>query len=300
MISKTDSHLKITLSLATKLVAQQFPKMAHLEVKPVEPNGIDNRTFHLGKEMLIRLPSAEDYALQVPKEQKWLKTLAPHLSLSIPEPLEMGQPSKHYPWNWSIYRWIEGESINKLSINDLNLQVIAFQLAQFLNELHRIDVRGGPSPGLHNYWRGGHISIYDAEVKLAIMELQGLVDTQAITSVWEKAISSKWNKNPVWIHGDFAIGNILVKDRYITAVIDFGCMGIGDPACDLVIAWNFLKNESRRIFKSHLCLDQDTWTRARGWALWKALITIGLLKDKTSPEVMKQRKIIDEILTSEC
>ncbi|OAM01709.1 aminoglycoside phosphotransferase family protein [Wolbachia endosymbiont of Dactylopius coccus] len=295
MASKIDS--RSWLLLVTELVAQQFPKWAHLEIKPVELSGIDNRTFRLGEEMLIRLPSAEDYALQVLKEQKWLEVLAPHLSFSIPKPLAMGQPSKHYPWNWSIYKWIEGESINALSIDDLDLQIIASQLAQFLNELHKIDVKGGPSPGLHNFWRGDHVSVYDTEVRSSIKELQGFIDARTIMSFWEKAISSRWSKNPVWIHGDFASGNILVKDACVAAIIDFGCMAVGDPACDLVIAWTLLDSESRRIFKSHLCLDPDTWARASGWALWKALITITLLnKDKTIPEVVKQKEIIDEIL----
>lgn len=286
----------IWLLLVTELVAQQFPKWGHLQIKPVELSGIDNRTFRLGEKMLIRLPSAEDYALQVLKEQKWLEVLAPHLSFSIPKPLAMGQPSKHYPWNWSIYKWIEGESINAFSIDDLNLQIVASQLAQFLNELHKIDVKGGPSPGLHNFWRGDHVSVYDTEVRSAVKELQGFIDARTIISSWEKAISSKWNKNPVWIHGDFASGNILIKDGCVAAVIDFGCMGIGDPACDLVIAWTLLNNESRRIFKLHLCLDPDTWARASGWALWKALITIARLEDRTDPEVMKQLKIVNEIL----
>lgn len=209
----------------------------------------------------------------------------------------MGQPSKHYPWNWSIYKWIEGESINALSIDDLDLQIIASQLAQFLNELHKIDVKGGPSPGLHNLRRGDHVSVYDTEVRSSIKELQGFIDARTIMSFWEKAISSRWSKNPVWIHGDFASGNILVKDACVAAIIDFGCMAVGDPACDLVIAWTLLDSESRRTFKSHLCLDPDTWARASGWALWKALITITLLnKDKTIPEVVKQKEIIDEIL----
>ena len=287
---------KITLSLVIDLVAEQFTEWAHLPIKAVELSGHDNRTFRLGDEMLIRLPSAEEYAAQVQKEQKWLPILAPHLSFRIPEPLAMGQPSKNYPWNWSVYRWIEGESANTLFIDDQYLQIIASQLAQFLNELHRIDVEGGPPAGSHNFYRGDHPSVYDAETRAAIVELQGFINADAVTSVWERAISSKWSKNPVWIHGDLSSENILVQDGRLVAVIDFGCMGIGDPACDLVIAWTFLKNESRKIFRSDLCLDSDTWARARGWALWKALITIASLKGKTCSEAMKQQKIINEIL----
>jgi aminoglycoside phosphotransferase (APT) family kinase protein len=145
-------------------------------------------------------------------------------------------------------------------------------------------------------WCGDHVAVYDIETKSAIAQLQDFIDARTVTLIWEKAMSSKWNQDPVWIHGDFTSGNILIKDEQVAAIIDFGCMGIGDPACDLVIAWTFFKNESRKIFKSNLCFDQDTWTRAQGWALWKALVTITSLKDKTCRKAIEQHEIINEIL----
>ncbi|OIO58847.1 MAG: acetyltransferase [Verrucomicrobia bacterium CG_4_10_14_3_um_filter_43_23] len=293
------SEIKITLSLVTELIAEQFPQWAHLPIRPVASGGIDNITFRLGEGMLIRIPSAEGYVAQVQKEQKWLPVLAPHLSLHIPEPLAMGQPSKHYPWNWSIYRWIEGASANMLCVDNLHLERLALDLAQFLNELHTIDLTDGPSPGAHNYYRGAHPSVYDTETRSAIKELQGIIDSCAATAVWEKAINSTWDKKPVWIQGDFSSGNILIKEGRLIAVIDFGCMGVGDPACDLVIAWTLLKGASRQIFKSHVQLDSDTWTRARGWALWKALITLVSLKGKADPEATRQKQIIHDIVAED-
>jgi len=290
---------KITLSLATELIAEQFPQWAHLPIKPVEVSGHDNRTFRLGKEMPIRLPSAEEYAPKVQKEQKWLPILAPYLSISIPQPLAMGQPSKNYPWHWSIYRWIEGKSANILSIDSVPLQPLAPALAQFLNKLHKIDTHGGPLAGPHNFYQGGSLSVYDAETRSAIVQLQGLIDTNAVTSVWEKALCSTWDKDPVWVHGDLSAGNILVKDGQLAAVIDFGGMGIGDPACDLVIAWTLLTQKSRKTFREHLSLDPNTWARARGWALWKALITIVPLKDKSCLEAVRNQRIINEILSED-
>jgi aminoglycoside phosphotransferase (APT) family kinase protein len=149
----------------------------------------------------------------------------------------IGQPSINYPWNWAVYQWIEGENARPFLIDDL--QLFALNLAQFLKELHTIDTTGGPLAGAHNFYRGGSPLVYDAETRSAISQLGGLFDMNAVTAVWERAISSKWTNNPVWIHGDFSAGNILIRNGRLVAVIDFGCMGIGDPACDLAIAWKY-------------------------------------------------------------
>ena len=295
-LTQPPDKLDIPLSLVKKLIEEQFPQWAHLPIKTIESGGWDNKTFRLGEEMSIRLPSAAEYGLQVQKEHKWLPLLAPHVSFPIPTPLALGQPSKNYPLNWSIYRWIEGKSANALPIDGLDLPQIALQLAQFLNELHKLDVTDAPLPGLHNYYRGAHPSVYDEGTRIAITQLQSVIDVSVATAVWEKAINSTWSKNPLWVRGDFSSGNILVKENRLTAVIDFGCMGIGDPACDLVIAWTFLAGESRKLFKLHMALDEETWVRARGWALWKAMITLADLDDKTCAEALKQKQVIEEII----
>lgn len=130
------------------------------------------------------------------------------------------------------------------------------------------------------------------------MQLKDFINIDAATRVWEQAIHRPaWSKNPVWVHGDFSASNILVKNDHLTAVIDFGCMAVGDPACDLVIAWTFLTKESRKIFKSHLTgMDSHTWARARGWCLWKVLITLAAYDDKTCPKAVKMLHIISKIL----
>ncbi len=286
----------ITEDLVQKLIAEQFPEYAHLSIKPVEFSGHDNRTFHLGDKMLVRMPSAEKYAAKVAKEQKWLPILALYLSLPIPTPLHLGAPSQNYPWNWSIYNWIEGDSANALAINDLELQSIALDLAKFLNELQKIDTNGAPVPGAHNFYRGASPKVYDEEARTAIKDLSGLIDTNMATAIWEKAISSKWEKDPVWIHGDLATGNILIKNKKLSAVIDFSGICVGDPACDLVIAWNSFTTMARQIFKDNMSLDVDTWNRARGWALWKAMITLVETEDKASLEAIKQLQIIQRLI----
>lgn len=294
--TKISDEPDITSSLVTDLVAEQFPQWAHLPIKPVKLSGWDNRTFHLGEDMSVRLPSAERYAAKVHIEQEWLPKLASCLPYPIPEPLAMGQPSQHYPWHWSIYRWIEGENADTLNADEL--EQFAIDSAKFLNELYRVDTTGGPLAGAHNFYRGASPSVYDDETKAAISQLKDVINADAAAKVWEKAVSSEWGYDPVWIHGDFSVGNILVKEGRLAAVIDFGGIGVGDPACDLVIAWTFLSEESRKIFKAHINLDSDTWERARGWCLWKALITLAPLKDKDSDEAIRQQRIIDSLLNN--
>lgn len=286
----------ITTSLATKLIAAQFPQFSHLEIKPVDIDGHDNRTFRLGDAMLIRMPSMAPYALKVLKEQEWLPKLQQHLSVPIPKPLALGQPSNDYPWAWSIYAWLEGKSANALTFVDQELEPIALGLVQFLKELHQIEPSDSLLPGLHNYWRGDHVSVYDKQAREQISRLQGVIDSKAAFALWERAIRSRWHQLPVWIHGDLASGNIVVKDGRLAAVIDFGGMGVGDPACDLVIAWTFFKKQSREIFKQEIGLDADTWDRARGWALWKATYELCTLEHSINPDPEQHKRIVSEIL----
>ena len=148
-----DTNIKINVELVRRLVAAQAPQWAHLPVRSVEFDGWDNRTFRLGDEMSVRLPSAERYILQVEKEQHWLPKLSPLLPLLIPVPLKIGVPGDGYPWHWSVYRWLEGEIASVGQID--NLDQFAKTLAQFLLRLQQIDTTGGPLPGPHNFFRGG-------------------------------------------------------------------------------------------------------------------------------------------------
>jgi aminoglycoside phosphotransferase (APT) family kinase protein len=199
----------IDVSLARRLVATQFPQWAGLPIKPVEFDGWDNRTFRLGAHMTVRLPSAAAYALQVEKEHRWLPKLAPLLPLPIPVPLAKGAPAAGYPWHWSVYRWLDGEPATIEPIADLCQ--FATALAQFLRALQRIDSAGGPPPGRHNFFRGGPLTVYDAQTRQAIAALDGRIDTEAASAMWEAALQATWHGTPVWLHGDVAAGNLLVE-----------------------------------------------------------------------------------------
>lgn len=267
------NHESLTIDphLVHQLLISQFPQWANLPIKPIIPGGWDNRTFRLGEEMLVRMPSAVHYTGQVEKEQYWLPKLAPLLPLRIPEPLAIGKPGEGYPWKWSIYRWIDGETASAIA-DRLDLNDFAIRLAQFLKALHRIDLVGGPPPGPHNFYRGGTLKTYDTETRQGIAALKDRLDTKAATEIWETALKTTWPHAPVWIHGDISAGNLITLQGRLHAVIDFGQLGIGDPACDLSIAWTLFSGKNRTLFQETLPLDAATWARGRAWTLWKALI----------------------------
>ena len=264
--------VSITPQLVRSLIEQQFPQWARLPIVPVEPGGWDNRTFRLGDALAVRLPSAECYAEQIKKERQWLPWFAPQVPLAVPTPLELGNPGAGYPWHWSIHRWIEGEPVSSTSSTDLG--TLARDLANFLAKLQSVDATNGPAPGAHNFHRGGALAVYDEQTRRAIAALTREIDASRATQVWDEALSSSWDRTPVWMHGDVAAGNLLLRNGRLHAVIDFGCCAVGDPACDLVAFWTIFDASSADVFKEALQLDRATWQRARGWAIWKALITL--------------------------
>lgn len=286
---------QIDAQLVHQLISEQFPQWKDLPISPVFTSGWDNRTFHLGLEMLVRIPSRAEYAEKVAIEQKWLPILAPHLPLPIPEPIALGQPSHSYAWNWSIYRWIKGESASTAPISDLNQ--FARDLAHFLSDLHRIKIKDGPLPGPHNFYRGGALKTYDSETRRALSSLKSKIDVDQAKTVWEEAIVTSWQKPPVWVHGDISAGNLLVRNGKLAAVIDFGGLAIGDPACDLAIAWTLFHGESRKIFEETLQLDLATWARGRAWTLWKALIVAAGFCNPSNKESKECWRVIDDLLT---
>jgi len=294
MANPNSAELVIDASLVRRLIATQFPRWSDLEVRPIEPGGWDNRSFRLGEQMTVRLPSAEHYVLQVEKEHRWLPRLAPQLPLPIPVPLAKGTPGEGFPWPWSVYRWLQGETLVVERVADLGQ--VAKDLTRFLRALRQADAADGPLPGDHNFHRGGPPGFYDEQTRQALTLLEGQVDTTAAREVWEAALAAPFEGAPVWFHGDIAWGNLLVAQGRLSAVIDFGTSGVGDPACDLAIAWTFFHGESREVFRDDMALDRGGWARGRGWTLWKALIVLAGMTGAPASEKAKQRAVIEDVL----
>jgi aminoglycoside phosphotransferase (APT) family kinase protein len=288
-------EVDIDISLVCSLLAAQFPQWADLSLDPVHSTGTDNAIFRLGDDMSVRLPRIQNATLQVDKEHLWLPRLAPHLPLAIPVPLAKGTPGEGYPWHWSVYRWLEGETATIERIADPGQA--ARDLAQFVAALQRIDPAGGPPPGAHNSFRGVPLSTRDADTRAAIASLDSMLDTGVVTAAWDATLQAPaWHGPPVWIHGDLSPLNLLVERGRLSAVIDFGCLGVGDPACDLQVAWNLFSAQTRDAFRAALPVDDATWARGRGWALSVGLIALPYYQSTNPVLAGIARRAIDEVL----
>lgn len=253
-------------ALVRRLLAGQLPRWADLPIERVASSGTDNAIYRLGADMAVRLPRIHWATGQIEKDQRWLPQLASHLPLAIHAPLAVGEPAEGYPWRWAVYPWLDGENPDPGRLHDLN--TAAADLARFIRALQQIDVSGGPPAGKHNFNRGVPLAERDQGVRTAIAALDDTVDTASVTAAWEAALRAPvWDGPPVWLHGDLTAGNLLARGGRLSAVIDFGCLGVGDPAADLIPAWNLFSGESRARFRQEMAVDDATWARGRGCAL---------------------------------
>ena len=291
-----DDEIDTSVSLVVRLLHAQFPRWANLSIEPARSAGTGNALYRLGDDMVVRLPRIPSAVDQVDKEQKWLPILAPRLPLSVPIPLGSGKPNEDYPWHWSVYRWLEGRDATIEPI--VNPLQAATDLAQFIAALQQIKDIDGPPPGQHNFYRGVPLATRDQETRAAIADLHDVLDPNEVTRMWESAIETPvWTDPPVWLHGDLHAGNLLVRKGRLSGVIDFGGLGVGDPACDVMAAWVFLSTENRGAFRAALQVDDATWTRARGWALSFGLIALPYYQTTNPVLASIARRAIDEALT---
>lgn len=283
-------ELDIDASLVRRLVASQFPQWADLDVEPVDSSGTDNAIYRLGDDLAVRLPRRYSPTAQVERDMRWLPTLAPLLPVPIPVPLAKGEPGEGYPMPWSVVRWLEGEHPVPGRLTDPSL--LAKDLAEFVAAFRSIDLPDGPPA-----YRGGPLAEQDAATRRAIEQLEGVIDTDAVTAAWEEALRAPdWDGPPVWVHADLMPGNLLVSGGRLRAVIDFGTTGVGDPACDVIVAWKVLPAGVREEFRTALQLDDATWARARGKALSIALIALPYYQDTNPVMANGARHTINEVL----
>ncbi|WP_344357873.1 aminoglycoside phosphotransferase family protein [Streptomyces gobitricini] len=287
----------IDVDLVQRLVGGQFPRWAGLGVERFPSGGTVNDVYRLGDDMLVRLPLTEDGAADVVMERTWLPRLARQVPVAIPEVLGAGEPGEGYPWPWSVYRWLEGENPEAGAVADP--VGLAEDLAGFVAAMSSIDLPGAPAA-----YRGGPLESLDAATRTAIEKLRGIpeesVDCDAALAVWEAASAAPaWDAPPVWLHADLMPGNLLVDRGRLASVIDFGCMGVGDPACDLFPAWNLLPAGAREVFRERLGVDDATWIRGRARTLSQALVALPYHRTGNPAMAANARHVIRAVLGPE-
>ena len=288
-------QLDIDEPLVRRLLAGQFPHWADLSIVRVKSAGTENAIYRLGDDLAIRLPYRFVNTTQVDKDHRWLPFLSPQLPLPIPVPVAKGAPAEGYPSQWSVCRWLPGENATLDCLTDLSQA--AKDLAKFIHALQQIGSVDGPVPGEHNFFRGIPLADRDGYTRAAIAESAGLVDSDAVTAAWERDLQAPvWRGPAVWIHGDLASGNLLALSGRISGVIDWGGLAVGDPATELLPAWNLFQRESRGAFRAAIDVDDATWARGRGLALSVALVALPYYLE-TNPVIAHwARYMIDEVL----
>jgi aminoglycoside phosphotransferase (APT) family kinase protein len=285
-----DDEVEIDDELVRKLVATQFPHLRELAVRAVQSKGTVNAIYRLGDDMCVRLPRHQRWADDLGKELRWLGRLGSQLPLAVPEPVGGGDPGSGYPFGWAVYRWLEGDTYRRDLVDDE--RQAAFDLANFVSALRRIDVSGAP--------RSGRLPLHQLDdlTRAAIGSLDDRLNADLVTDAWERSLHvPAWNGSAIWRHCDLLPANLLVKGGRLHAIIDFGGVGIGDPAADVIAAWTLFGVTGRASFRDALDVDEDTWIRARGYALHQALLIIPYYCETNPAFAATAMDTVAEVLT---
>jgi len=284
-----DGEIDIDTELVRRLVAAQRPDLSRLEIRAVRSTGTVNAIFRVGEHLCARLPRVRQWASDLEREWHWLPRLAPRLPLQVPEPVSRGRPTEEYPYPWAIYTWIDGQPYADDLIDDERLA--AADLAQFVLELRRSHPVDGAPPGGRRPLRE-----LDDDTRAAIGSARDVIDVDAATTAWQRALAAPvWTGTPVWIHGDLLRPNLLVRGGQLRAVIDFGSIGVGDPAADVIAAWSVFGHAGRDVFRTALDDDEGTWERARGFALHQAAVIIPYYRESNPGFVAMALRTLEEI-----
>lgn len=288
----------VDLALVRRLVDEQRPQWSSLPLVELPASGTDHRLFRLGDELLVRMPRIDWAIGQSEVEARWLPVLAPHLPVAVPERVAVGEPAHSYPWQWSVCRWIPGRAPDRWSAADR--AAIAEPLGRFCSALRAIDASGGPVAGVATS-RGSLHGERDELTRSSIAAVADELDAVALTAAWEAALAvPAYDGPPVWMHADLLAGNLLVDEvggaTDLVAVIDWGPMGVGDPAPDAATGWAFFDAATRDAFRAAAGFDDATWARGRGWALSTAVIALPYYSGTSPAIAANARATLAEVL----
>lgn len=288
------NEITASLPVVQQLIDNQFPDWRHLPIRKITSNGTDNTLLRLEGNLCIRLPRRPEAVEKIAKEYTWLPKF-PSLPFAIPRPVALGKPDDAFPYNWAVFEWIEGKNpdLQMLRYPDQ----FACQLGAFLREFQKTDITGGPVAGAHNNFRGAPLDQRDAGTRQAVSNLSAVYNPKILTQFWNRVLETPAYSGPgVWLHGDIHSGIMLTKGKQVTALIDFGLMGVGDPACDLMIGWTELDGTARAALREATVVDAETWARARGWAFSFAVIALAYYIGKNDFLEDMARHCIGEVL----
>ena len=270
-------ELDIDEALARRLVGAQFPEWSDLPLRRIEPSGTVNAIFRLGDGLAVRLPRRNGPTEAGGKELDWLPRLAPLLPVDVPVPVAQGRPGQGYPWFWEMHTWVEGETV---PVAEIDAAQAARDLATLVGALQRVDPTDAPRG------RGIPLVVRDREIRYWLSRFDG---DAAARDAWERALAAPpWEGPPVWHHGDLDVRNWLVRDGRIGGVIDWGSMGVGDPACDVMVAWKLHSPEAQDAFREALPTDDATWERARGWVVSQAVAALAYYTPENNPSLYRE------------
>ncbi|GAA1336350.1 aminoglycoside phosphotransferase family protein [Actinocatenispora thailandica] len=265
-----DDQVDLSEATVAALVAEQFPQWGALPVRRVGSHGTVNALYRLGEELVLRFPLRPDDGAELRAERDHARLLGPHLPLPVPETVAIGGPGAGYPGHWSVCRWLSGATADRRPVADQ--ERLAADLAGFVAALRAVDTGGrtGTSTG-----RGSPLSSMDGAVRGALRESAGLVDTDRLARIWDECLAAgPYRGAGVWLHADLMPGNLLLREGILVAVLDLGTVRVGDPAVDLMPAWNLFDAAARDRYRRALGVDEGTWRRGRGWALVQAIVAL--------------------------
>jgi aminoglycoside phosphotransferase (APT) family kinase protein len=288
----------IDTRLVRQIIDDQFPHWQGLPLRAVDSSGTENVLYRLGDEYVVRLPMRPSAVPQIAREATWLPVLAPQVPLPIPQPLGVGEAVADYPAPWAVYRWLPGETGLTADVPDQT--IVARQLADFVRALWQVPVPADAPVTTGPYARGVPLANRRAITAEALEAAQGLVDAVHLNEIWHRAVMAPtWAGAPVWVHGDIQPSNLLFQHGQISAVLDFGTLGVGDPAVDLLVAWNYLDAPARQVFRGAVAVDDATWCRGLGWALSVALLQLPYYLHTNPVMVASARRVIAAVSAEE-
>lgn len=295
MVKMHADQADVDVDLVRRLLRAQFPRWADLPVRRLASGGTVNAIFRAGAELTVRLPLTASGAGVLEREVRWLPRLVPLVPVAIPTVVGIGEPAEGYPWPWAVHQWIEGDVLAEGRVAESASEPLARDLAAFVTAMREVDFDGGPPAH-----RGAPLASEDADTRAAIEALRHTdepFDADAALAAWESALAAPgWSAAPRWIHSDLMPSNLLAAGDRLAAVLDFGTVGTGDPAVDLIPAWNLLPPSARQVFRDRVDVDDNTWARSRGWALSMAVIQLPYYRHTNPVISANARHVIEQVL----